>query len=67
MKTIAMSKLKKGDIFTPQVSLRGREAFEVLSVNEVSVICQSRKHKKAKVSSKQKRGYVYLLKSKDNG
>lgn len=63
MKSIKMSDLKVGDVFTTEVKLHGREAFVVNKINTGSFECISRSTNK--FTNKQVSGNVIFLRHID--
>ena len=64
MKSIPMHQLKVGDIFTSEMKVIGREAFEVLELHkEKTVLCQSRNLPFPRPKTKRVKGTVYLLRN----
>ena len=59
MKTISMGELSVGDIFTHELKLHNRTAYEVIKVNDASVECINRTT--SKPVKKQKKGKVIFL------
>ena len=59
MKAVFMSELNVGDIFTDELKLHNRTAFEVLKINDASVECTNRTT--GKPTRKQKKGRVMFL------
>lgn len=63
-----MTELKVGDLFTPSLQIRGRQAFRVTKVLEKSIKCRERSTPDSTAgitipdTSKPIKGYVYLLK-----
>lgn len=69
MKTILMSELKEGDIFTNEMKIKNREAFQVIEKELHSVIVVSRNDgsMKPKQIKKSIKGKVIVLRNAKTG